>query len=214
MESAQVEPKPNRPGCFIVRTEDGVHIIEHTRDEMGCMNSFISAWLTVWTFCCLFLIVDYLNGGEMEDGSPMPLSFVMFFVAAWCLVAWILLYAKYARKTFAIRNDVLEARTQVLALRWGMSIPRQSVIKVCQVKDGGENDDSFPSWGLNVECSEVEDNRLHRVMTTSLVPGLRRGTATRTRSLLRRQPYEQSRWLGIVIAGWADTELELLERPE
>ena len=56
--------------------------------------------------------------------------------------------------------------------------PRQQVTAVKQVKDGGEGDDSFPSWGLVVMGAD----------------GV---------FVLSRQPRDKSDWLGPVIAKWA-----------
>ena len=56
-----------------------------------------------------------------------------------------------------------------------------------QIKDGGEGDDSFPSWGLEVE--EKKKN-----------------------SLISQQPYESSHWLGRFLARWAG--VEFIENPK
>ena len=59
------------------------------------------------------------------------------------------------------------------------------------MRDGGQGDDSFPSWGLEVEAD------------TNTNPNI---DTDRKTTLLYRQPYEKSRWLGQVVARWAEVE--------
>jgi hypothetical protein len=63
---------------------------------------------------------------------------------------------------------------------------RSSIRRIVQVKDGGEDDDSFPSWGLKVEGEKEV-------------------------TLIYRQPYDKSHWLGGVLAKWA--QVDFVEAP-
>jgi len=63
------------------------------------------------------------------------------------------------------------------------------VKRLVQVKDGGKHDDSSPSWGLRLEG----DKKI---------------------TLVYRQPYEVSRWLGHVLAKWADVEFSEMPQEE
>lgn len=168
-------------GFTIMECGTDACIIRHSRTGMGCLNIFLGAWLGGWTVGCLFLVLAYLNGGKMENGDPMPFWFVGVFWTAEAVVACILIYLLFCRKTFRIESDALTIETNVLRIRWHKTISSQTIRRFIQVKDGGEGDDSFPSWGLKVE-------------------------AARTLTILRRLPYDHSLWLGQVLANWAGVE--------
>ncbi|MFK7817567.1 MAG: hypothetical protein AB8G99_02515 [Planctomycetaceae bacterium] len=218
-ESHNEKREATRPECFLVTSADDVHTIEHQRVKGG-LNSCLSLWLAGWTICCICLLIGYFTGMRMDDGNAMSLDFVMVFLFAWFCVACWLLYLTAARKFFRLERDALQIVTRTLSLSWTVTIPRNSIVKLRQVKDGGEGEDTFPSWGLRIECTDVDDvtlqcfvpSWLYRIMTTRLVPFPRK-PSNHMRSLLRRQPYEQSRWLGIAIAKWAGVEVKLLPRP-
>ena len=123
----------------------------------------------------------------MEDGGPIPLWFVMVFWAAEIVVAVLLAYLLFCKKTFRLDRDDLVMETAVLGFKRRKSIPKSSIRRLVQVKDGGGGEDSFPSWGLKVE-------------------GDKKAT------LIFRQPYEKSHWLGQVLAQWAG--VEFAELPE
>ena len=162
-------------------------IIRHTRTGMGCMNVFLLAWLAVWTVGCVFLLREYLGGGVMENGDPIPLWFVLVFWGAEIGVVGLLIYLFFCKKSFRIDQDNLIMETDVLGLKRRKSISKRSIRRLVQVKDGGEDEDSFPSWGLRVEGDKKT-------------------------TLIFRQPHEESRWLGWVLAQWAG--VEFAEVPE
>jgi hypothetical protein len=60
---------------------------------------------------------------------------------------------------------------------------RVEVTAVRQVKDGGDGEDSFPSWALAV------------VGRTEM-------------RVLSKQPIEKSAWLGLIVARWAGVTFE------
>ena len=69
--------------------------------------------------------------------------------------------------------------TTLCGLKRTQVMRKAHVRRLVQVQDGGKGDDSFPTWGLRVE------------------------TTIRKTSLIYRQPYQQSLWLGHVLAKWA-----------
>lgn len=200
---------PPTPECFTVRTAGTACTIEHVRSGMGCLNVFLSVWLAGWTFTCAMLTYNYFTGGKMEDGSPMPLRFLLLFLGAWVLVAFWLLYSRFARKMFILGENTLRVETRLLWLRWSLTIPREQISYLKQVQDGGRDGDSFPSWGLKVKAPAAENTLLDHVPIVN-----RWGRSNCLRTVLWRLPYEQSEWLGIVIARWAGAGLELCPNPE
>jgi len=175
---------------------------------MGCLNAFLGVWLSIWTVAVGGLIHGYFHGGKMDDGAPMPLWFVMAFVIPWLFVALMLLYSKFARKTFRLTSDALHIETRLLGASWALMLPRDTITRVKQVKDGGEGDDSFPSWGLELKSAARIERPMQRL---SLLNNF--GRNVRFRSVLSRLPYDHSAWLGNIIAQWAGVELELCQDP-
>ncbi len=174
-------------GFFLEPCGRDAFIIRHTRTGMGCMNFFLIVWLTVWTVGCVFLLRQYLGGGVMDDGAPIPHWFVLVFWAAEIVVACLLIYLLFCKKSFRIDRENLVIQADILGLKRCRSIPRQSIKKLVQVKDGGEGEDSFPSWGLKVEWDK-------------------------NTSLIFRQPHEKSLWLGRTLAEWAGVEFTEVPR--
>ena len=162
-------------------------IIRHTRTGMGCMNVFLIVLLVGWTVGCVSLLRQYLGGGVMDDGDPIPLWFVLVFWGGDIGVACLLINLLFCKKSFRIDRENLIIQADVLGLKRCRSIPKNCITRLVQVKDGGEDEDSFPSWGLKVE-------------------GDKKAT------LIFRQPHEKSRWLGRILAEWAD--VEFAEVPE
>ncbi|MFT5465544.1 MAG: hypothetical protein ACI8UO_000639 [Verrucomicrobiales bacterium] len=156
-------------------------VIHMKRTGMGCANAFLIVWLSGWTVGCVMLLRGYLGGGQMSDGDPIPLWFLLIFLAAEVYVACLIVYLFISRKSFQIDRNSLVVATQVLGLRWGKRIRRDSIKKFVQIKDGGDGDDSFPSWGLTA-------------------------VGDRKAKLIYRQPFEKSHWLGGVLAKWAGVD--------
>lgn len=167
-------------GFRVVANGAGFLEIEYQRSGMKAMNGFLLVWLSIWTIGCVFLLRSYLNGGLMDDGSPIPWWFVTIFWSAELLVAWILIYSLFCRKVFKVDYDTLSMDINVLGLRWGKRIGIREIIELQQVKDGGQGKDSFPSWGLRV-VGEVDQD-------------------TKTFKLISRQPHSRSIWLGDVLS--------------
>jgi hypothetical protein len=184
-------------------------IIEHARTGMGCLNLFLGTWLTAWTFGCVSLIRSYLGGGRMENGEPIPLWFVMAFVGAWFLVAFLLLYSNFARKRFRLTADILHIETRLLLLKWSVTIPRETISEIQQIQDGGEGDDSFPSWGLRIRSSAPANSLVHRLILFNHF-----GRTNRMRTVIARLPYGHSEWLATILSKWSGVKATLCPKPE
>ena len=180
------ELEENVPEGFRLEEQyDGSVTIHYRRTGMGCMNLFLIFWLSFWTIGCVWLLYSYLNGGEMDDGDPIPLWFVAIFWFFEIGVAILLARLLFERRTYRLSEDKLSMVTKVLCYKRSIIIPRNSIHRMVQVKDGGGDDDSFPSWGLELE-------------------------AEKEFSLIYRQPHEISLWLGQVLAHWAQVEFSSL----
>ncbi len=196
------------PDGYRFRVNGDECLIEHQRTGMGCLKLFLGCWLAAWTLGCVTLIYQYCNAGKMENGDPIPLWFVLAFVIPWFIVAYLLLYLHFARKKFRLTNDALQVETRLFWMVWQMTLPRESISRIMQVQDGGEGDDSFPSWGLRLQSTSVVQTAWQRL---SLVNHF--GRHHRFRTLLARLPYEHSAWLAEVLEQWSGVPAELCENP-
>lgn len=162
-------------------------LIQHQRTGMGCLNAFLIVWLSGWTLACIAMIYTYFSETSSNSEGAISLSMVLIFstidIVVWCC----LLYSIFCKQTFQIDYYNLVITTEILALKWDKTIPKDSIRRVVQVQDGGRGKDSFPSWGLKIKGSKKA-------------------------SLIFRQPYEKSYWLGEFVANWA--KVEFVPAPE
>jgi hypothetical protein len=168
-------------GFELERQGKDVFIIRHKRTGMGCMNIFLIVWLVYWTGYCVDLLRQYLSGNRID------LWLVIAFWGGEVVAAVVLVYQLFCKTSFRLDCKNLIMETDVLGLKRRRLIPRTSIRRLVQEKDGGEGEDSFPSWGLRLE-----------------------GETTAT--LIFRQPHKKSRWLGQILAEWAGVEFS--EVPE
>ena len=180
-------PADEVPAGFVVgRDRFGDTVIHYRRTGMIAMNIFLTVWLTGWTFGCIFLLKQYLNGSLANDGKPMPLWFVSVFWIAEIGVAGMWLNMLFGKKSFHLSQSSLVRNTEIFGFRRSRTIARNSIKSFRQIKDGGEDEDSFPSWGLKI----IADKKI---------------------SLIGRQQYDKSHWLGKFLADWAD--VDFIEAP-
>ena len=197
------------PDGFTYSVDGDECIIDHSRTGMGCLNIFLGVWLTGWTIGCSFLVHGYFTGGKMESGAPIPFWFVMAFLGPWFFVAFLLLYSNFARKRFRLTPDALHIETRLLFLQWSVAIPRETISQIKQIKDGGEGDDSFPSWGLQIRSSNLVNSLVQRLVLLNYF-----GRKNRMRTILARLPYVHSEWLATVLSEWSGVAANLCPKPE
>ena len=104
-------------GFFLEPCGRDAFIIRYTRSGMVCMNVFLIAWLAGWTVGCIFLLRQYLGGRVMEGGAPIPLWIVLVFWTAEILIACLLIYLLFCKKSFRIDQYNLVIQTDILGLR-------------------------------------------------------------------------------------------------
>ena len=99
-----------------------------------------------------------------------PLSFLAG-VSAIAYYAGVVIFHLFGETLISVTAERMAVTRRLVRLSWTKSILQSEVSHLEQIKDGGEGEDSFPSWGL-------------RVM------GRRRCW------LISRQPIDKSDWLG------------------
>ncbi len=148
-------------------------VIRHRNAGMGCMTTFLLVWLGGWGWACVAMLFQYVR--PSPDQEPVSLLIVLALWFSEFLVGGFFLYV-LARRSFRLEGSMLTFEVEVFGIRKVRTVSKDDIRGVKQVKDGGEGDDSFPSWGLRLETGE-----------------------RRSISLLFRQPHESSRWLGQVL---------------
>ena len=175
-------------GMTVVRYDHDRFVVHYRRPGMGCMNTFLAVWLTLWTAGCVIIVHRYLTGAKMDDGSDIPFWSVSVFLAWDIWWACLLAYLLFTRKAFTFEPTRLMIESDTLGYKRKKEIPRKSIAQVVQVRDGVTNYDSFSSWGIRVEAEG------------------------RT-SLLFRQPYDKTAWFGSVIAEWSGAPFKRVAPP-
>jgi hypothetical protein len=172
------------PGFEFAAADDGGCVILYRTRGMGCAARFFAIWLGTWTVGCVALANAALF---QPEGINFLLLLIMvpvwaaeLFVTAY--VAWF--FWSVTRFTFGPEQLVVER--SLWRFRRCREFRRGEITAVRQIKDGGEGEDSLPSWGLAViDRTEVR--------------------------VLSPQPIEKSNWLGPVVAQWAEVAFEPCE---
>ncbi len=171
-------------GFTLIASDYYDFVITYKRTGMVFMNLFIIFFLGVWSIpCLLFTWILLLN----------PISgFFVFFLVFWIpeiIVLLELIKFLFCHKTFYFETNQLIIKTNILGIQWKDTIKKKSIKGVYQVKDGGGEEDSFPSWGLKVVAHD------------DII-------------LIYRQPYKKSYWLGQFIADWAGINFSYYNRKD
>jgi hypothetical protein len=179
---------------------DGFRILAASPDEwrvaykstgMGCMLWFLG------------ICISGLAGGMAYFAIAQPADFRdMIFGSWWTPFAFaagigaivyftcFMIFHVFGEAVISVTSDDVAVSRRLFGLAWTKTIPRSHVSYLMQIKDGGEGDDSFPSWGLRL-------------------------VGRRNCSLISRQPIEKSDWLGGRLAEILGVEFTPSEkRPE
>ena len=158
-------------GFELERQGKDVIIIRHKRTGEGFSNIFFIVFLVFWTWHGIPWLRHYLSGDRIDLWQVI--SFWGFEV----LVASTLVHSLFCRTSFRLDCKNLIMETDVLGLKRRRLIPRTSIRRLVQEKDGDEGE----GWGLRLEGET-------------------------TAKLISRQPHKKSRWLGQILAEWAGVE--------
>lgn len=175
--SLEITTGPVPDGFRTASSGSGELVIHHKRVG-GCLNLFMIVFLAIWTFSC----VTVLPLALMNEKDPRLWWFPIAFMVGEVVTAWLVVYLVFCRKTYVIGNNEMSVTTTVGRYRKSEVIRKVHIRRLVQIQDGGVGEDSFPTWGLEVQ------------------------TTIGRRCLVFRQPHEQSLWLGGVVAKWAGVD--------
>jgi hypothetical protein len=145
---------------------------------MGCTALFFMVWLPLWVAGAMTATTKYL---KVKVPGPLHEIDLLCIWAYWLIgvaTLGVVIWYFSAITVFTFFPDKLTVRRHLLGIGWTCEFPKDGIARIQQVKDGGENGDNFPSWGLRIE-------------------GAVKGR------LLWRQPIDRSAWLGPIVAQWA-----------
>ena len=169
-----VSTSPPPKGFTILPSSGGPPAIAYRTTGMGCVMLFFGVWLAGWTAGCVFLAYAVSTGKET---APSIWFCLPFWISEFLVLGFVLWYF-FAVTTYTFSPDKLVVEKRLWRFARVREFPKAGVKSICQVKDGGQGEDSFPSWGLRVD-------------------GEKCGV------ILYRQPLDRSSWLGPIIAQWA-----------
>lgn len=173
---------PPPKGFLVTASRDGYPAVEYRTQGMIAIAWFFAVWLAIWTPGCILMTYQAFFGKNSPEYTLMLFS-LPFWAGEFGVIGYVL-WLFCSVTTFTFYADRLRVERSLFnRYRRTREIPRREISVVRQVKDGGEGEDSFPSWGLAVE-----------------------GEANF--KLLSRQKIEKSAWLGPIVARWAGVEYE------
>jgi hypothetical protein len=123
------------------------------------------------------------------------------------------LWFNFGITEFHAYPESLIVRKQLFRMFKNHRISSSTIQYLYQIKDGGEDMDSFPSWGLEVVTNQrihersisfpswiqADENTINRIIYKTIV-------------LLSRQPIDKSDCLGRVLADFYNVEFRMAEK--
>lgn len=177
-------------------------VIHHVRDGTGELNHVI--WIPLIGMAAIVGLLAWMVAAAAPNGRFSILETCRLTVPAFVLLAYWLAYAYWSRKTFRLTANRLEIDTQLFGISQRWVIPRESITLVRQVSGRIYDYETVPTWSLQlVLIRRAGSERDKESSWIYRLPQLR------PRSILWRLPYEDSEWLGGIIAKWANADLEL-----
>ncbi len=138
----------------------------------------------IWTPGCVLLTYRAITAPPLEN-----VFFYLFMIPFWIgeyLAIKFVLWHFFSATTFEVEADRLKVTRRLFRHKKEREFLVAEIEAIQQIKDGGEGEDSFPTWGLAVEGEK----------------GV---------TILSRQAIEKSEWLGPILADWIGVEYRLAD---
>jgi len=175
----------NAPKGFeFVESESGnPSICYRTRGSWG-IGIFFIVWLMIWTPGCVLLTYRAITAPPLEN-----VFFYLFMIPFWIgeyLAIKFVMWHFFSATIFEVEGGRFKVTRRLFRFRKERTFPVDEIEAIQQIKDGGEGEDSFPTWGLAVE-------------------------GAKSVTILSRQAFEKSEWLGPILADWIGVEYRRVE---
>lgn len=178
-----IENKANIPGGFSLPEHDeDATVLQYRSTGMGSILVFVSLFLLVFGLMVLGYFDLALLKMMIKEAWWSPLA-LLCGLSAYVYFACFLLFHLFGVTVFSIQSGTITMTRKIAFAKFHTSHHRNEVKHIVQLKDGGEGDDSFHSWGLELVLKEKVAWFTHKKIT-----------------LLSRQDREKSDWLGPQLA--------------
>jgi hypothetical protein len=200
-----VRPRGSRrqPAVFTeIPTAGETHLIYYKESDWS-YAILLLIWLILWGSFCVHLLYGYFNGGRMDDGSPIPLWFVMVFWVPNLVFIYQFVYALTYKKSYRTDTHNLIVEAYILGLKQSqLIIPKNTISGVVQVI---EKQEDSSSWDINV--------RTHDSQQTSSGNGADEKEYSEPAARIHQRVkifsssrYGSSEWLGQTLAKWLEVD--------
>jgi len=167
-------------GFNLEYTVNGYPLIKYRTTGMTDLKIFFAIWLTIWTFACVIFTIRAFMAPEGID-VVLLLILIPFWAAEFFAIGGVIWHFG-SIMSFEFGDGKLTVSRNCLNYKRKREVFKSNIIKVRQVKDGGESgEESFDSWGIVIE-------------------------ADKKYKILHCQPIDKSEWLGRTIGEWAQKE--------
>lgn len=196
---------------FVISHEAGTRTsIVYRPPSKSAIVAFLSIFLPVFLLVLLQFIIDpswwiselrsdwaKQNYTELAFNSALLLGGWLAGLIAFLCFSKLLLLNLFGRISIVLDDTQLELQTSVLGFKKTQQIEIDQIHSLNQVKDGGDGDDSFPSYGLVLA--------LHKQKLFSQRKQI---------WLLQRQDWSKSAWLGEQLAMQLDLDFTPVEKSD
>ncbi len=161
-------------------TVNGYPLITYRSMGTTGIKIFLAIWLTIWTLGCVFLTMHtFMGPGGIQVGL---LLFLIPFWAGEFIVIGAIIWNFASIRSFELGDEKLIVSRTCLKYKKKREIFKSYIVKIRQVKDGGENaEGTFNTWGIVIE-------------------------ADKKYKILHYQSIEKSEWVGRILEEWAQKE--------
>ncbi|AFZ26868.1 hypothetical protein Cylst_4812 [Cylindrospermum stagnale PCC 7417] len=184
-----------------------------------CVIIFLLPFIVLFMghiFLLFFTLYEILNIGivpvmqeilqKITEYWIFPFSFLLLGVAT-SHALWI----TFGITEFLAVDDSLIVIKRLLWMSKDQEVTRMNIQYFQQVKDGGEGEDSFPSWGLELITNQKKYDG--NISIPSWIPeSTINGMIYKKIILLDKQSIEKSDWLGTVLADFYKVEFHSSEK--
>ncbi len=180
----EVEKRTVPKGFRVTREPTGSIWIDYHSGSVRGPAIFFVIWVVFTSLACVGSVYDLYSGYDSLASfasylAKVPwLGWLAVAVAAMFMIvlpAVVLAWFLFGQSRHGLSDEGLWVQKRLFFWQSNRFIPLQAMRSVRQVKDGGQEEDSFPTWGLRIQA-EGDTN------------------------LLWRQPIEKSDWLGEVLS--------------
>lgn len=174
-------------GFKVAKSNHNMTVVEYRSTGMSAILIFAVICLTgLLTAVIRTPINEFVSMSREITSIPMAIAVaacVVMGIVAWVYLAWFLIFHLFGKIVFTLSADGLELSLRLFLFKRDQYFNNTDIQCVRRIKDGGEGDDSFPSFAVELVLREKVAWFTHKTI-----------------NLLSRQPQQQCDWLGNHIA--------------